>query len=161
MPERRPAAAHDDERSPPAPAIEDTSTLLVFQAAEHHRMALPLSRVVRLEEVPRHVVERSGQRLVVQYRGEILPLLSLAQYFHHVEPLADFLQVIVVSGRGQRVGLVVHRIVDIVQQVVVADVRQPRRGVSASTVVQQHVTDMLDLEAVIADADLCPIAAVA
>lgn len=161
VPERRPVAAHDDQVSPPAPESEDTSTLLVFHAAEHHRMALPLSRVVRLEEVPRYLVERSGQRLVVQYRGEILPLLSLAHYFHHVEPPADFLQVIVVSGRGQRVGLVVHRIVDIVQQVVVADVRQPRRGVSASSVVQEHVTDMLDLEAVIADADLCPIAAVA
>jgi two-component system chemotaxis sensor kinase CheA len=142
-------------------ATEDTRTLLVFQASDRDRMALPLSLVARLEEFPRNVLEQSGDRVVVQYRDEILPLVSLPRYFGRTEPLVDPLQVIVFSFEGQHVGLIVERIVDIVQQVVVVDPRHRRRGVLGSTVLQQQVTDLLDADAVIADAGLFEAAAVA
>jgi two-component system chemotaxis sensor kinase CheA len=144
-----------------AAAAEDTRTLLVFQASEHDRMALPLSLVARLEEFPRNLLEQSGDRVVVQYRDEILPLVSLARYFHRPESAVDPLQVIVFSFNGQHVGLIVERIVDIVQQVVVVDTRHRRRGIIGSTVLQQQVTDLLDADAVIADAGLFEAAAVA
>jgi two-component system chemotaxis sensor kinase CheA len=117
-------------------------------------MALPLSLVARLEEFPRSLLEQSGDRTVVQYRGEILPLVSLARYFHRTESQVDPLQVIVFSFHDQHVGLIVERIVDIVQQVVVVDERHRRRGIIGSTVLQQQVTDLLDADAVIADAGL-------
>ncbi|MGV3515552.1 chemotaxis protein CheW [Luteitalea sp.] len=144
-----------------AAAAEDTRTLLVFQASAHDRMALPLSLVARLEEFPRSLLEQSGDRVVVQYRDEILPLVSLARYFHRTESTVDPLQVIVFSFNGQHVGLIVERIVDIVQQVVVVDTRHRRRGIIGSTVLQQQVTDLLDADAVIADAGLFEAAAVA
>jgi two-component system chemotaxis sensor kinase CheA len=137
-----------------ASSSEDTRTLLVFQASERDRMALPLSLVARLEEFPRSLLEQSGDRTVVQYRGEILPLVSLARYFHRTESQVDPLQVIVFSFHDQHVGLIVERIVDIVQQVVVVDERHRRRGIIGSTVLQQQVTDLLDADAVIADAGL-------
>jgi two-component system chemotaxis sensor kinase CheA len=137
-----------------ASSSEDTRTLLVFQASERDRMALPLSLVARLEEFPRSLLEQSGDRTVVQYRGEILPLVSLARYFHRTESQVDPLQVIVFSFHDQHVGLIVDRIVDIVQQVVVVDQRHRRRGIIGSTVLQQQVTDLLDADAVIADAGL-------
>ena len=43
-------------------------------------MAIPLSMVARLEEFPRAQVERSGSQEVVQYRGQILPLIDLAKH---------------------------------------------------------------------------------
>ncbi len=144
-----------------AAVSEDTRTLLVFQASSQDRMALPLSLVARLEEFPRAALERSGDRTVVQYRGEILPLLSLARYFNRPESAVDPLQVIVFSYHDQHVGLIVDRIVDIVQQVVVVDARHRRRGILGSTVLQQQVTDLLDADAVIADAGLFEAAAVA
>lgn len=48
--------------------------LLIFQAGEHSRMAVSLSSVVRLEEIPRTAVEKAGGQEVVQYRGQIMPL---------------------------------------------------------------------------------------
>jgi two-component system chemotaxis sensor kinase CheA len=144
-----------------AKAAEDARTLLVFQASEHDRMALPLSLVARLEEFPRSSLEQSGDRTVVQYRGEILPLVSLAGYFNRKESTVDPLQVIVFSFHDQHVGLIVERIVDIVQQIVVVDSRHRRRGILGSTVLQQQVTDLLDADAVIADAGLFDAAAVA
>ncbi|BCS33483.1 ATPase [Luteitalea sp. TBR-22] len=146
------AAAASSEAA--ASTSEDTRTLLVFQASERDRMALPLSLVARLEEFPRSLLEQSGDRTVVQYRGEILPLVSLARYFHRPEAQVDPLQVIVFSFHDQHVGLIVERIVDIVQQVVVVDQRHRRRGIIGSTVLQQQVTDLLDADAVIADAGL-------
>jgi two-component system chemotaxis sensor kinase CheA len=140
---------------------EDARTLLVFQASAADRMALPLSLVARLEEFPRASLEQSGDRTVVQYRGEILPLLSLARYFRRPEGEVDPLQVIVFKYHDQHVGLIVERIVDIVQQVVVVDARHRRRGILGSTVLQQQVTDLLDADAVIADAGLFDAAAVA
>jgi two-component system, chemotaxis family, sensor kinase CheA len=158
-----------ETRSGEAPASTETTaasgeearTLLVFHASAQDRMALPLSLVARLEEFPRTALEQSGDRLVVQYRGEILPLVSLARYFGRSEASADPLQVIVFSFHDQHVGLIVERIVDIVQQVVVMDARHRRRGVLGTTVLQQQVTDLLDADAVIADAGLFEAAAVA
>jgi two-component system, chemotaxis family, sensor kinase CheA len=152
-----PAAVADSSSN----SAEDASTLLVFQASASDRMALPLSLVARLEEFPRASLEQSSDRTVVQYRGEILPLLSLARYFRRTESDVDPLQVIVVSYHDQHVGLIVDRIVDIVQQVVVVDARHRRRGILGSTVLQQQVTDLLDADAVIADAGLFDAAAVA
>ena len=159
---RDPSSSAASSRQETATAVaEDTRTLLVFQASDRDRMALPLSLVARLEEFPRNVLEQSGDRVVVQYRGEILPLVSLPRYFNRTESLVDPLQVIVFSFNGQHVGLIVERIVDIVQQVVVVDQRHRRRGVLGSTVLQQQVTDLLDADAVIADAGLFEAAAVA
>ena len=53
------------------------------------------------------------------------------------------------SRQEQSVGLIVERILDIVEQD--SDVRGPasRRGVECTAVIQGHVTEMLDVEALI------------
>ncbi|MEC4819294.1 MAG: chemotaxis protein CheA, partial [Scytonema sp. PMC 1069.18] len=48
----------------------------------YNRMALPLSRILRLEEIPRHAVEQVGHQMVVQYRDQILPLIDLTSVFY-------------------------------------------------------------------------------
>ena len=58
---------------------EHRQTMLVFRTHDDGRMALPLSRVARLEEFPRRVLERVGHELLVQYRGEIMPVLDLGE----------------------------------------------------------------------------------
>src|SRR5439155_869714 len=56
----------------------DQQTMLVFRSPDDGRMAIPLSRVARLEEFPRPMVERVGHELLAQYRGEIMPVLELS-----------------------------------------------------------------------------------
>ena len=64
------------------------------------------------------------------------------------EVTADPLRVVVLSGRGQSAGLVVDRIEDITDEAV--EVReQPGKGVLlGSAVIQQKVTDIVDLRQV-------------
>jgi len=46
---------------------------------EEGRMAMLLSQVARLEEFALSKIERSGAQEVVQYRGQIMPLVRLSQ----------------------------------------------------------------------------------
>ena len=72
------ASTHDrireeQEKAPPvAPGRADT-LLLLFADPCASRMAIPLARAARLEEVPRSAIENVGGREVMQYRGEIMP----------------------------------------------------------------------------------------
>jgi two-component system chemotaxis sensor kinase CheA len=128
----------------------DARTLLLFRVGDKDRMAIPLDLVARLEEFPAANVERSGDLEVVQYRSEILPLVSVAAFFGAPEPEADApRQVIVFSEGGRSVGLVVRKILDIVSESFTVSQAASRPGVLGSAVVQQRVTDLIDVHTVI------------
>src|SRR6185503_17211376 len=76
--EGRPLRAAPD--SPPAAGGRDEKhSLLLFAGDDEARMAVPVSGVLRLEMFAADAVERSEGRDVVQYRGDIMPLVPLAQ----------------------------------------------------------------------------------
>jgi two-component system, chemotaxis family, sensor kinase CheA len=127
---------------------EDAQTLLLFRVGADQQMGVALSLVARLEEVPRARVERAGGRSVIQYRGEIMPLIPLREVFgqdDHTEPPAT-LQVVVYNAPGGSVGLVVDEVVDIVEETVAISEVTRRTGVFGSAVVRNRVTDLVDLE---------------
>jgi two-component system, chemotaxis family, sensor kinase CheA len=117
------------------------------------RIAIPLDAVTRLEEFATDRVERSGSREVVQYRGEIMPLLRLGDLLGIApgEP-RDVLPVVVYTEGGRSVALAVDSIVDIV------DERLPSSdadsvGIVGTAVIRQRVTDLLDVRQAILAAD--------
>jgi two-component system, chemotaxis family, sensor kinase CheA len=140
------------EKSSASERPEDRQTLLLFQTGASSRMAIPLSAVARLEEFSRAQVERSGDREVVQYRGQILPLINVARHLPGSAPantIQDPLQVVVYSGQGRSVGLVVGKIDDIVEQSLVVRGRSAVKGILGSAVIQDRVTDLLDVPGII------------
>jgi two-component system, chemotaxis family, sensor kinase CheA len=132
-------------------------TLLLFQTGKNGRMALPLSLVARLEEFAANKVESTGERQVVQYRGQIMPLIRISEAVElpegdRGEMASDALgqlQVVVYAEQGRGVGLVVDRILDIVDEDVVLDRMAERAGILGTAVVQKRVTDMLDVKGVV------------
>ncbi|MEK6233242.1 MAG: chemotaxis protein CheW, partial [Planctomycetales bacterium] len=52
--------------------------LLLFQVGQRNRMAIPLTKVSRLEEFRASQIERAGSQAVVQYRDQLLPLVHIA-----------------------------------------------------------------------------------
>jgi two-component system chemotaxis sensor kinase CheA len=151
----------------------DRQTVLLFDAPDGGRMAIPLSLVARLEEFPRSVVERAGPQDVVQYRGEILPLINVSRALRRrrghapdgrrgARSPADVdqgacddgpVQVVVYAVDGRRVGLVVGRILDIVEETLASRSRAGRPGVLFSAVVQGRVTEFLDVEGIVRSVD--------
>ena len=136
-----------DKGAQPSATNGEKQTMLLFQVGAEGRMAMDLSLVARLEEFKSEMVERAGDRHVVQYRGQIMPLISVSDYLQLASATegADSMQVVVYSEGGRSVGLVVDRILDIVEETVVRQKPSPRDGLLGSAVIQQRVTDLLDV----------------
>jgi len=144
---------------------EEKQTFLLFAGPGDSRMAIPLSTLARLEEFPANQVEMSGTQWVTQYRGQILPLIRLSVALEERRnrlravqtlPTVDSgpIQVLVLNHDGRAFGLVVERILDIVEDR--ADVRSPatRPAVLYSVVIGDRVTEMLDIPAILRKASI-------
>jgi two-component system chemotaxis sensor kinase CheA len=138
-----------------APDGTDTTTadvertaLLVLGLSDGRRAALPLSAVDRLEQFPLHRLERIGGSEVVQYRGEILPLVRLDRALQSVgRPAdADRIQVVVCQHGGHAVGFVVTEIHDIVEEELAVRTPLDSGGHQGSAVIDGHVTELIDVE---------------
>ena len=132
-------------------------TFLLFRAGSFTRLAVPLSLVARLEEISLSKIEHAGGKRVVQYRGHILQLASLAPILDPGAPdsagLQDPAQVVVFNNGERSIGILVDQILDIVEDQVTARQSATRNGLLGSAVIGKHVTDLLDLHAVIQSAD--------
>jgi two-component system chemotaxis sensor kinase CheA len=137
-------------------ADQHKQTLLLFSAGTSSRMAIPLSTVARLEEFSRSSIEYSGGKPVVRYRGEILPLVEVAMHLKSDPSHADFpdpMEVVVYSENGRSVGLVVGKIEDIVSEAITEKRHSHGNGILGSVVIQDRVTDILDVQSVIRSVD--------
>jgi len=127
-------------------AAGESQTLLLFNVGEDREMAVPLEMVARLEEFPRERLERIGKRQVVQYRGEIMTLIDLAEVLGQRAPVSSApLQVIVYSEGGRSVGFVVSRILDVVDEAFRIDRSSAQRGILGAAIVQSRVMELLDV----------------
>ncbi|HLJ96561.1 MAG TPA: chemotaxis protein CheA [Gemmataceae bacterium] len=144
-------AMHAEERR------DSKQSLLLMGLGKDRRLAVPLASVARLEEIPAALVERADSQEVVQYRGEILPLLRLTDLlggsgsFDGSAP--DPLQVVVIAEQGRSVGLVVDRILDIVEASVTMKDTMRCAATQGSLVIQHKVTDLLDIRSALRVAD--------
>jgi len=132
------------------------ASMLVFSTPAGGRMAMPLSRVWRLEVFPQSRVEKAGERDVVQYRDQIMPLVPIFRLLGDpaVEAGRQFLHVVVYEYLGRHVGMVVGQIVDIVEEQIEVKGLATRPGVLGTAVVKGRVTELLDPEGVLQMANL-------
>jgi two-component system chemotaxis sensor kinase CheA len=121
----------------------ELTSLLLFEAGADGRLSVPLSLVARLEEFPRSEIESTGGRKVVQYRGDLLPLLPIEG---HAGTAPDPQPVIVFSEGNQSMGLMVDRIQDIIEERLVIRIPSRRPGVLGAAIVNGRATDILDIQ---------------
>ncbi len=134
-------------------AEEKRHTLLLVQVGSRGCTAIPLTDVARLEELPRDSIEWTAGRQVVQYRGEIMPLLWLSDEVGCERLGSDAeetLQVVVHSDGKHQVGIVVDRILDIVEEKLDIQGAGSVVGYKGRAVVQGRVTDLIDVAAIVA-----------
>jgi two-component system, chemotaxis family, sensor kinase CheA len=121
---------------------EDVTSLLVFRAGAGAPKAVPLALVARLEEIDLAQIEYSHDKPVVQYRGKLMPLVTVA-------PDAAIGKegrqpVLVFSDHEHTMGLMVDEIVDIVEDRLKIEVAVDRPGLIGSAVVAGKATDLID-----------------
>jgi two-component system chemotaxis sensor kinase CheA len=161
------------EQAAAAEPAAEHQALLLFSTRDGGRLAMPLAQVARLEEFPRAALERVGNQDVIQYRGELLPLIDVTEALRprrrpparrtgpaaangdpaHAAAAAagdnDPVHVVVYAGGAQRVGLIVGRILDAVEEAIITRAQPSRPGVLFNSVVQGRATEFLDVEAIL------------
>ncbi|HEX5135666.1 MAG TPA: chemotaxis protein CheW [Planctomycetota bacterium] len=143
------------QEEPPAPE-EKRERFLLVQAPDDGRAVVPLGAIARLEEFPARAIERAGRHEVLQYRGRILPLLRVSDLLAErrtrkrkpevldTEAERKSVQIAVLGDGG--VGLVIDRILDIVDLAPEAQSPGSRDGVKGTMIVQGRVAELLDVE---------------
>lgn len=138
----------------------DRQTILLFEGPQGARMGIPLAIAFRLEEILASAVEKVANQDVLQRYGQILPLIDLYKVFgvgdrdrfsdEALATVAETLQIIIVSPYSElTVGLVVDRILDIVEEQLTIKGIPSRPGVLFCAVIQGQITEILDIETVI------------
>ena len=126
-----------------AAADENTTSLLVFRAGSAQPKAVPLSLITRLEEIDARKIELSNGRHMVQYRGQLMPLVSMND---NVRVKGEGAQPLLVFSDGARsMALVVDEIVDIVEDRLDIQVGSENSGVLGSAVIKGQATEIIDV----------------
>jgi two-component system, chemotaxis family, sensor kinase CheA len=122
---------------------EETVAMLVFRVGNDNPKAVPLGLVARLEEIELDKVETSNGQQVVQYRGQLMPLVLMEG---SSELGTEGRQpVLVFTDRDRTMGLVVDEIVDIVEDRLNIELTSKDVGYVGSAVINGHATDVLDV----------------
>src|SRR5262249_9669039 len=122
---------------------ETNTSLLVFRAGSVQPKAVPLSLITRLERIDGQKIELSNGRHMVQYRGHLMPLISLSE---NVRVKGEGAQPLLVFSDGNRsMALVVDEIVDIVDDNLDIQVGSDNPGVLGSAIVRGHATEIIDV----------------
>ncbi|HET7805528.1 MAG TPA: hybrid sensor histidine kinase/response regulator [Pseudolabrys sp.] len=136
-------AAVEASETKPAQAAGSSTSLLVFRAGSVQPKAVPLSLVTRLEEIDAQKIELSNGRHMVQYRGHLMPLISMSE---HVRVKGEGAQPLLVFSDGSRsMALVVDEIVDIVEDTLNIQVASENPGVLGSAIVRGQATEIIDV----------------
>jgi two-component system chemotaxis sensor kinase CheA len=121
---------------------DQTTSLLVFRAEKGQLKAVPLALVARLEEIDLETVEYGDDRPLVQYRGQLMPLVN----FEGNGELATEgkVPVLVFTDRNRSMGLVVEEIVDIVEERLKIELEGDDDALLGSAIISGKSTDVID-----------------
>jgi two-component system chemotaxis sensor kinase CheA len=123
----------------------EKTAMLLFRAGDATPKAVPLGLVARLDDLAVEQIEYSGGVPVVQYRGQLMPLLGMGQDGLHADDAERGRQTVLVFSEGDRsLGLMVDAILDVVEERLEIKGGQDRPGFLGSAVVAGKVTDVLD-----------------
>ncbi len=121
---------------------QENVAMLVFKGAGDGPKAVPLGLVARLEEFDCKTIEFSGDRNVVQYRGQLMPLIHIDA---GATAKSEGMQpVLVFTDRERSMGLVVDEIVDIIEDRLNVELTSERPGFIGSAIISGQATDIID-----------------
>jgi two-component system, chemotaxis family, sensor kinase CheA len=121
---------------------DDQTSLLLFRAGGGSPKAVQLSLIARLEEIDLAKIEYSNDHPVVQYRGKLMPIVTLDPSFELRQDGRK--PILVFAERDHVLGLVVDEIIDIVEESLHVELTADRPGLVGSALVAGKATDIID-----------------
>jgi two-component system, chemotaxis family, sensor kinase CheA len=140
-------------RQTSAQAVAAAHQVLVIAAGDR-RVAIPLSAVTRLERIRADRIEQVGSREVLQYRGALVPLVRLDRVLGAAAaPTGDEVDVVVYTRGSRSIAMAVSEILDIVEDDASLHSDIDDHGLIGSTVLDERVTELLDVHSAVRAAD--------
>ena len=125
----------DDERA---------VSFVVFEAGDSTPKAVPLELLSRLENIDKSRIEHSQGNPVLQYRGDWMRIVFPDGGDGTFHDEGD-VELLVFNDRGNTIGLVVDRIIDIVRCPITRRMEGARKGYVGSVVVNDRTCDVIDV----------------
>jgi two-component system chemotaxis sensor kinase CheA len=119
----------------------EKTAMLLFRASGNTLMAVPLGLVARLEDIPCDKIETSCGQPVTQYRGKLMPLVSLGGA---ADPERTHQPVLVFADGDRSMGLMVDEIIDVVEDKLQIELAGTRPGMLGTAVIAGKSTDLID-----------------
>lgn len=119
------------------------TSLLLFEAGDTTPKAVPLSLIARLENIELANIEHSSGQMMVQYRGNLMPLIP---FDRGAAVTSDGEKpVLVFADKGKSMGLIVDKIVDITEEHIDVQLDGGQAGILGSAIISGKATDIVDV----------------
>ena len=124
----------EDPPSLPAEAAKDLAqaaagAMVLYELANRESTAIPLNAVERIESVPIDHIEHAGGRLLLQYRGELVPLEDGGNAVQAPNAAGGMATILICRRQGPRgpyrVGVIVQTVLDISDGTLLAPANWP------------------------------------
>ena len=132
------------ETSNVAEAVQGVEKIafVLFRGGSNIVNAVPLDLIARLEVIDTSSIEKSNDVMMVQYRGQLMPLISIGNYQYDTS--RDKQSVIVFAEEDRFVGLIVDEIVDIIEDYLKVELNSERQGYIGTAIIKEQATDIID-----------------
>ncbi len=136
-------AAEEAKKAIPPKKEAALESMLVFRAGSPNPKAVPLSLVTRLEMIDAGRIEMSSGHPLVQYRGQLMPLIPVNGEVRirtsGNQPLLVF------SHQERSMALFVDEIVDIIEGQLEVELTSAQPGIIGTSVINGQATEIIDL----------------
>lgn len=134
------SAADEEEASE---VSEDRQPLLVFQAGSPNRKIVPISLITRLEELSLKDAQYTEGQWHMRYHDELIPLVWFGAT---PDPESEArVPLLVMSDAGRSMGLIVDRILDIVEDSVYVQLPSDKPGILGSAIIGEEGAEVIDV----------------
>ena len=130
---------------------DNRQKMLVFSAGGSERFALPLSMLLRVDEVSVNEIQTAGGHEYLRFRDSVIPLVRMDKAVRGVSPCRDLKYIFAIIPRiGKPIGIAAAEIIDIID---LENSMEPgpadQAVIIGSQLVEGHLTAILDLCALI------------
>ncbi len=122
---------------------DEKEAILLFGAGGNDCRAVPLSLVARLEEIDVTSIEKSDGKPVFQYRGRLMPLVTLDDSYQLKEEGRQ--PVLVFADGDKTMGIAVDEILDILEDEIDIELSSGIQGQVGTAVINGKATEIIDV----------------
>ncbi|PPD43104.1 MAG: hybrid sensor histidine kinase/response regulator [Methylocystis sp.] len=139
----------DNIAEPQRPVATEAATperektrIVLMRAGAGALKALPLSLIMRIEEVSSDRFAKSGDGYLMLHEGRLLPIIPAAADIHLGK--AEY-PVLVLAGAGQAIALLAEEIIDVAEEALVFQKRSTDPSVIGTVNINDQIVEVLDV----------------